>query len=208
MDVTLLPAWTSAIAAIVALGISCWQIMASNRQALFERRLRLWTEVLQLVQMQDSAQGALKDDGEPIFAVDLIFGLYTNSVSMYKFPDALSSDNSKARIEFLSALEDLRVDSQQALFVFKGDSAEVISKYIYSYQTLLSELYRYGILVEKMKECQDRLHYEDVATASKAVGEEKYRRALLDADAKLNKARVSLEKLTASKTIQKQIKLC
>lgn len=49
MDLTNLPEYISAIVAIIALFISCYQARLSNKQSLFNRRLNIWITVDKLI---------------------------------------------------------------------------------------------------------------------------------------------------------------
>lgn len=49
MNLTNLPEYTSAIVAIIALLISCYQARLSNKQSLFNRRLNIWLTVDKLM---------------------------------------------------------------------------------------------------------------------------------------------------------------
>lgn len=49
MDLTNLPECISAIVAIIALLISCYQARLSNKQSLFNRRLNIWITVDKLM---------------------------------------------------------------------------------------------------------------------------------------------------------------
>lgn len=49
MDLTNLPENISAIVAIIALFISCYQARLSNKQSLFNRRLNIWITVDKLM---------------------------------------------------------------------------------------------------------------------------------------------------------------
>lgn len=49
MNLTNLPEYISAIVAIIALLISCYQARLSNKQSLFNRRLNIWITVDKLM---------------------------------------------------------------------------------------------------------------------------------------------------------------
>lgn len=49
MDLTNLPEYISAIVAIIALLISCYQARLGNKQSLFNRRLNIWITVDKLM---------------------------------------------------------------------------------------------------------------------------------------------------------------
>ena len=51
MDLTNLPEYISAIVAIIALLISCYQARLSNKQSLFNRRLNIWITVDKLMRV-------------------------------------------------------------------------------------------------------------------------------------------------------------
>ena len=51
MNLTNLPEYISAIVAIIALLISCYQARLSNKQSLFNRRLNIWITVDKLMRV-------------------------------------------------------------------------------------------------------------------------------------------------------------
>ena len=67
----IIAAWVSAIAAIIALGIACWQTCLSNRQSLFARRLDLWTITEKLVCLYRNSACESKRDEGPQLTIDL-----------------------------------------------------------------------------------------------------------------------------------------
>lgn len=56
MDLTNLPEYISAIVAIIALLISCYQARLSNKQSLFNRRLNIWITVDKLMSVYEKTR--------------------------------------------------------------------------------------------------------------------------------------------------------
>lgn len=79
MDLTNLPEYISAIVAIIALLISCYQARLSNKQSLFNRRLNIWITVDKLMSVYAKNAKNLEHDDEPQMAIDLTFALLTNT---------------------------------------------------------------------------------------------------------------------------------
>lgn len=196
----------SAVAAAVGIGITCWQTWVGNKQALFERRLNLWTEVVQLSQIYDKFCDLLEDD-EALLAADLFLSFFTNTATLHKLPDVLTTEDPNAKIVFLTALEAMRTDAQQASLVFRGESAEVIGDFLACYASLLDELYRYGLLVNIMKKQQDIDPCESLERAYDKFGEGTYRKALMESKSNLARARAALKKLQDEEIVQRQIRL-
>lgn len=73
MDLTNLPEYISAIVAIIALLISCYQARLSNKQSLFNRRLNIWITVDKLMSVYVKNVKDLEHDDEPQMAVGQLF---------------------------------------------------------------------------------------------------------------------------------------
>lgn len=79
MDLTNLPEYISAIVAIIALLISCYQARLSNKQSLFNRRLNIWITVDKLMSVYAKNAKNLEHDDEPQMAIDRLFVWLTNT---------------------------------------------------------------------------------------------------------------------------------
>lgn len=79
MDLRNLPEYISAILAIIALLISCYQARLSNKQSLFNRRLNIWITVDKLMSVYAKNAKNLEHDDEPQMAIDLLFVWLTNT---------------------------------------------------------------------------------------------------------------------------------
>lgn len=73
MNLTNLPEYISAIVAIIALLISCYQARLSNKQSLFNRRLNIWITVDILMSVYAKNAKNLEHNDEPQMAIGLLF---------------------------------------------------------------------------------------------------------------------------------------
>lgn len=79
MNLTNLPEYISAIVAIIALLISCYQARLSNKQSLFNRRLNIWIPVDILMSVYAKNAKNLEHNDEPQMAIGLLFEWLTNT---------------------------------------------------------------------------------------------------------------------------------
>lgn len=79
MDLTNLPEYISAIVAIIALFISCYQARLSNKPSLFNRRLNIWITVDKLMSVYAKNAKNLEHNDEPQLAIDRLFVWLTNT---------------------------------------------------------------------------------------------------------------------------------
>ena len=90
MDLMNLPEYISAIVAIIALLISCYQARLSNKQSLFNRRLNIWITVDKLMSIYANNADNLEHDDEPQMAIDLLFVLLTNTTNLQSISTSIN----------------------------------------------------------------------------------------------------------------------
>ena len=90
MDLTNLPEYISAIVAIIALFISCYQARLSNKQSLFNRRLNIWITVDKLMSVYVKNAKNLEHGDEPQMAIGLLFELLTNTTYLQSISTSIN----------------------------------------------------------------------------------------------------------------------
>lgn len=90
MDLTNLPEYISAIVAIIALFISCYQARLSNKQSLFNRRLNIWITVDKLMSVYANNAKNLEHNDEPEMAINLLFVLLTNTTYLQSISTSIN----------------------------------------------------------------------------------------------------------------------
>lgn len=168
--------YSSAIAAIVALFITVWQMRLSNKQALFEKRTKIFMDSMGFIELykknEDSINNYLKEK-EPLWTIDFLMSDMTNNsylnVLMLGFSDPLG----KHHREFLIKLEEIKKLSLEIELAFNGINSIELSKFIIDYQELLFSLYQYKIRFEKIKDLVDtnKKSFEDASDMLKEEDE-------------------------------------
>ncbi len=188
MDLGTLGACASAVAAFVALGISCYQIRLSNKQSLFSRRLKLWLIVGRLMEVYRGSAGCLKQDDEPQFDIGACFVWLTNDGFLQEITSCINHRlENDYQLKLHLKLEEMASLATEASFVFRGKTGMAISSFLNAYKELLLEVYRYQILLSHMQDCSKQSHL-DLEKAANAVNEKGYRIGLYAAEDALQSA--------------------
>ena len=146
-----LPEYISAIVAIIALLISCYQARLSNKQSLFNRRLNIWIIVDKLMSVYEINAKSLEHDNEPQMAIDLLFAWLTNTTYLQSISASINHVlDAEPQLKLHLKLDEMRSLAMEAKFCFKGKSGDAIAEFIEAYQSLLFSMYQYQILINKM----------------------------------------------------------
>ncbi len=150
MDLTNLPEYISAIVAIIALLISCYQVRLSNKQSLFNRRLNIWITVDKLMSVYVKNAKDLEHDDEPQMDIDLQFALLTNTTYLQSISTSITHVlDAEPQLNLHLKLDKMKSLAMEARFCFKGKSGNAIAEFIEAYQSLLFSMYQYQILLNK-----------------------------------------------------------
>ena len=103
-------------------------------------------------------------------------------------------------------LENLKEVSIKIKFLFSGKASNLLGDFVFCYQKLLFEMYRYQIIVNKIYK-ENQIHKEEIEGIAQKIGEKEYRVKLQEAFYNLKQADSSLKKENAEEQIKKQIKL-
>lgn len=121
--------WTTsitAIAAIIALGISIYQIRLSNKQHLFDRRLNAYFIANGLFSLYSECKVFLKtiDKEEVLYAIEYFFIPLTNNSYLEKQAYAIQHPLEEPyHQEFFKKREELRKLAMEMQLIFKGREA-------------------------------------------------------------------------------------
>lgn len=199
----------TSVAAVVAIGVSVHQIRLSNKQQLFERRLKAYMMANSIISLCKENYVFLseKRKAEPQFANDLVFVWLTNNTYMEGQAEAIEHLLEQPfHKELLKKREELRNMAMEFEFIFKGNVASLYGNFLRDYENALAVMYQYEIIIRKMKEENEKYpHTSEVL--SKMFSEEEYRDRLYDA---LGKLKVSYDKVSQEKNdkqLRKQLAL-
>lgn len=207
MDLTNLPEYISAIVAIIALFISCYQARLSNKQSLFNRRLNIWITFDKLMSVYANNAENLKHDDEPQMAIDLLFVWLTNTTYLQSISASINKVlDADLQLKLHLKLDEMRSLAMEAEFCFKGKSGEAIAEFIDAYQSLLFSMYQYQILFKMMSE-KAKDYQWTLEQATEKLCEPKQRQELFEKENALAASYKTLCQQNKRDAIQRQIQL-
>lgn len=199
----------TSVAAVVAIGVSAHQIRLSNKQQLFERRLKAYMMANSIISLCKENYVFLseKRKAEPQFANDLVFVWLTNNTYMEGQAEAIEHPLEQPfHKELLKKREELRNMAMEFEFIFKGNVASLYGNFLRDYENALAVMYQYEIIIRKMKEENEKYpHTSEVL--SKMFSEEEYRDRLYDALGKLKVSYDTVSQEKNDKQLRKQLAL-
>lgn len=199
----------TSVAAVVAIGVSVHQIRLSNKQQLFERRLKAYMMANSIISLCKENYVFLseKRKAEPQFANDLVFVWLTNNTYMEGQAEAIEHHLEQPfHKELLKKREELRNMAMEFEFIFKGNVASLYGNFLRDYENALAVMYQYEIIIRKMKEENEKYpHTSEVL--SKMFSEEEYRDRLYDALGKLKVSYDTVSQEKNDKQLRKQLAL-
>lgn len=207
MDLTNLPEYISAIVAIIALLISCYQARLSNKQSLFNRRLNIWITVDKLMSVYVKNAKDLELDNEPQMAIGQLFEWLTNTTYLQSISTSINKVlDADLQLKLHLKLDEMRSLAMEARFCFKGKSGEAIAEFIEAYQSLLFSIYQYQILLNKMFQSA-QVYQWTLEQASEQLHEPEQRQDLFERESALAASYKTLCQQNKRGAIQRQIQL-
>ena len=203
--------WTSVVTAAVALITLIQakrQVKLSNKQHLFDKRMENYIIAIGLIELYRTNSNCLDDEkDEPMLAIDIDFAWLTNNTYLHNITPAIKSPLSEPiHKELLIKLEDLKEVNTKIRFLFSGKEAGLLGDFIFSYQELLFEMYRYKIIIDYMEKENEKCPLT-LEEAQQKFGEKEYRIKFKEAFDKLKQAYNMLESEKVEEKIKKQISL-
>ncbi|WEV67940.1 hypothetical protein OZX72_02850 [Bifidobacterium sp. ESL0769] len=156
----------TALTAVLALGLSLFQIWLSNKQQLFTKRVDLWLKLDTLLKLYGSNRKSIRHEyeegkaGTVLFANDLDFIFLTNSADFNAMAGAIHKPlDNEEQSYFLTELEEIRKTAVECEFLFKGELAKSFSAFVNSYVDVLFAMYQYQIVINRMEEDAQEKEY-------------------------------------------------
>ena len=199
----------TSVAAVVAIGVSVHQIRLSNKQQLFERRLKAYMMANSIISLCKENYVFLseKRKAEPQFANDLVFVWLTNNTYMEGQAEAIEHPLEQPfHKELLKKREELRNMAMEFEFIFKGNVASLYGNFLRDYENALAVMYQYQIIIKKMEE-ENGKHPNTSEVLSKMFSEEEYRDRLYDTLGKLKVSYDTVSQEKNDKQLRKQLAL-
>lgn len=207
MDLTNLPEYISAIVAIIALLISCYQARLSNKQSLFNRRLNIWITVDKLMSVYAKNTKNLEHDDKPQMAIERLFVWLTNTTYLQSISASINHVlDADSQLKLHLKLDEMKSLAMEARFCFKGKSGNAIAEFIEAYQSLLFSMYQYQILLNKMSQSAKEYQWT-LVHSSEELREPNQRKNLFEKESALAVSYMTLCQLNKRGTIQRQIQL-
>ena len=199
----------TALASMLALGISIHQTMLSNKQHLFDRRLKAYILASGLVSLCKEHYMWLSEKREksPCYTNDFIFIWLTNNTYMESQAEAIEHPMEEPfHKEFLRKLEELRNMAMEFELIFKGEVASKYRDFLRAYEESLVVMYQYQIVIngireEKKEQPMTKEELEEI------FSEEKWRDKRYSALEKLRKTYDAVSQEKIEKQIRKQLEL-
>ena len=133
------------------------QIKISNKQAMFDKRYKIYLLLQHMDKLCNDNLKLLNSD-RPLIAVNFVASCLTNSVHFYQICDGFSkNENNIAQIKFLSLIEELKDYGTQAKLLFPQKHALYISRYFKNYADLLAEMKKYDALLNNVNDIPNRM---------------------------------------------------
>lgn len=197
------------IAAIIALIISCSQMRLSNKQSLFDRRLKAYMLVQGLIGLCKEYLDAILRErtSKPVYSIDIIFAEITNNSYMESQADAIKNPlQAPYHQNFLRKREELRSLAMELELIFEGQEALLYSNFIRAYEKTLAAMYRYKIVIDNMEK-ENQKSPKNEEALSNICGEKTIRQKLYDALDNLKTAYDAITQSKAEGKIKQQITL-
>lgn len=200
------------IVAIIAIFQTNNQIKISNKQFLFKNRLEKYILVNSLLGLFKDNKSLINyknmKDNKPII-IDSYFVNLTNCEYLKDITDIIYDIKNNDKLNaFLLKLEKLRNAANEIEFLFKRKYGILLKNYIYSYQEILLELYKYQVFLNAISnEKIQRSEHISYEKFQKEFEESTFRNRLFNAISKLENCYNELNKNEIIKEIEKDIKL-
>lgn len=207
MDLMNLPEYISAIVAIIALFISCYQARLSNKQSLFNRRLNIWITVDKLMSVYVKNAKNLEHDDKPQMDINLLFVLLTNTTYLQSISTSINQVlDADPQLKLHLKLDEMKSLAMEARFCFKGKSGDQLAEFIEAYQSLLFSMYQYQILLNMMSQSAKDYQWT-LEQASEKLHEPDQRKDLFEKESALATSYKNLCQQNKRGAIQRQIQL-
>lgn len=207
--ITCLATITSSVLAVVAIFQTKKQIELSNKQNLFKDRVKGYLILKGLINLYNENRNQIEEEKKEgiYFNCEFLFYEMINNSYLEPMGEVMKSPlHNPEQKEFLKLLEDLRNNAEKMEFIFEGEVAIKIKEFMLAYAELLMELYKYRILIDKMREYAKSYPVVDINKAAEDMKEIDYRNRLFNCFENIKNKFVMLENIDM-KVITEQIKI-
>lgn len=199
----------TSFAAFIALYLSVRQIQLSNKQQLFDRRLKAYMLANSIISLckENYMWLSEKREAEPQLTNDFFFMCLTNNTYMESQAKAIQHPLEQPfHNEFLKKREEIRSMAMEFELIFKGNIALLYSNFLRDYEKTLVVMYQYQIIIKRIKE-ENSKHSRPLEELSQLFSEKEYRDSLYDALDKLRESYDAVTQEKVEKKLRKQLAL-
>lgn len=197
----------AAVIAAISLVFLCCQMRLSNRQSLFDRRLRIRIIVQKLLEVVHWCIPMFDKSNEPQHAISMLFDSLTNISILQETGSSIYHVlGPEYQLRLHLKLDELRTIAQEVRLVYKGKAGRLIGSFLCSDADLLFAIYQYQIVLSKMQEYAEKFRWSEEEAARKCREESKCL-ALHKAEDELIKASEKLLERRVSGSIERQVRL-
>lgn len=152
----------TALTAVIAIFISIAGIKMSNKQSLFDRRLKVYLNIKWMKLLCDEhnklANTYINDSNDgPLLSIDFMFALMTNCSYLEEVQGLLSHTlESEYQRKFLLKIESLKSLCEEARLIFPKSIGYPLADFIYYYEEMLLAMYKYQIALNAINKESDK----------------------------------------------------
>lgn len=149
------------VCSVIALFQTLYQITLSNKQALFDKRMKLFLEINSMIRLYGDNRILLINSLEKSqLWANGIFGWLTNSSYLENCSQVIQEPLKEPwHGNFLKKREQLREYAIEIKMIYSGKWIDVVSSFVLLYEQLLFKIYQYKIATER-KETDDSITLE------------------------------------------------
>lgn len=199
----------ASIAAIIALIQTNRQMNLSNKQQLFDRRLKVCMTVHGLLELYKQNRHIFEMDkkDEVQLTIDLEYKWLTNNTFMAEVCEVIDDPlEINCRRKLMKKCEELQTLAMEAQFVFQSEDIKLYSDFLIYYKETLIQMCRYQIVFLKMRGENEKKPMQ-MEYWAKIFGEEKYRKELCNIMTKLKNTYMEIVDNQVEEKIKQEIKL-
>lgn len=142
--------------ALIALCQTNRQIVLSNKQKLFDRRLSCLLEFSTIYNLYEENKIHLKCEDTFCGAIDLVFSWLTNCSELEEMVYAVSKPlHHEEQKVFLTKIEQLQKSAVEISMIFEGDVARIGEEFILTFADLLKAMYQQQVFITGLEKQKD-----------------------------------------------------
>ena len=205
MDWNMVLSIIALVISIIAIVQTAIQISISNKQQLFDRRLKAYMKSSGLAELYKTNKTLLegKRADHPFYANDLYFTWLTNNIDLEELAHSIKHPLEQPyHVNCLKKCEELVSLAEEVELIFSNNAAVIVANYIKSYANVLMSMYQYQIILDNMRKENDKCAQTEEYLVS-LFGEKEYREKLY---ASMNELKIANDKLCQKDALNKMRK--